>query len=55
MIASVPAPPAAAPSPVLIMICGTWSVIAIVLPPLNPNQPTHRISTPNAEIGRLCP
>ncbi len=24
-------------------------------PPLNPNQPNHRISTPAAAKGKLCP
>ena len=46
-----PRPPKAPAMTVLRMICGTLSVAARVLPPLNPIQPTQMMNTPSAASG----
>ena len=40
---------------VLIKINGTLISIAPLAPPLNPNQPNHKIKAPRAAIGVLLP
>ena len=40
---------------VLIKINGIFKSIAPLAPPLNPNQPNHKIKAPNAAIGVLLP
>ena len=40
---------------VLIKINGIFKSIAPLAPPLNPNQPNHKIKAPSAAIGVLLP
>ena len=40
---------------VLIKINGIFKSIAPLAPPLNPNQPNHKIKAPKAAIGVLLP
>ena len=40
---------------VLIKISGIFRSIAPLAPPLNPNQPNHKINAPSAAIGVLLP
>ena len=47
--------PNAAAKKVLIKINGTVSSIAPLLPPLNPNQPNHKIKVPKTARGKLDP
>ena len=54
----IPSPvnkPKAAERNVLININGTVSSIAPLLPPLNPNQPNHKIKVPKTAKGKLEP
>ena len=55
-VMSAPSTPAAAASWVTSRISGKRPSIALsVEPGLNPNQPSHRISTPRPNSGMLCP
>ena len=40
---------------VVIAMCPSSGTTAVVLPQLNPNQQNHKINTPSAPSGMLCP